>query len=90
VRAATVGRAYVLADVSAERDRQDEKWGGQPGTERTTEDAVYAGVLGEEFGEVCKAMLECDANGLREELVQVAAVAVAWVEQIDLIGPTRR
>ncbi len=40
-------------------------------------------VLGEEFGEVCRAVLEGDEANLREELIQVAAVAVAWVEAID-------
>jgi hypothetical protein len=47
-------------------------------------------VLGEEVGEVANAVLEAgygnsasDDAHLREELVQVAAVAVAWVEAID-------
>lgn len=47
-------------------------------------------VLAEEFGEVARAILEAgygtsgaDDDHLREELVQVAAVAVAWVEAID-------
>ena len=33
--------------------------------------------------EVFEAMAEEDQTNLREELVQVAAVAVAWVEKID-------
>lgn len=37
-------------------------------------------VLAEEFAE---AMAESDPARLREELIQVAAVAVAWVEAID-------
>src|SRR5258708_27176055 len=47
--------------------------------------------LGEEFGEVCQAVLEeADLSydkhptmSVRKELVQIAAVAVAWVESID-------
>jgi hypothetical protein len=33
--------------------------------------------------EVCEAAAEADPRKLREELLQVAAVAVAWVEAID-------
>lgn len=42
-------------------------------------------VLGEEYGEVGNALLEQRdrAGELRAELVQVAAVAVAWIEAID-------
>jgi len=40
-------------------------------------------VLAEECGEVSRAVLEKDADGLRSELVQVAAVAVAWLEGIS-------
>jgi hypothetical protein len=35
------------------------------------------------FEEVWEAMAEADPVKLREELVQVAAVALAWVEAID-------
>jgi NTP pyrophosphatase (non-canonical NTP hydrolase) len=41
---------------------------------------VKAAVLAEECGEVARAVLEVDMRGLRDELVQVAAVAVAWLE----------
>lgn len=33
--------------------------------------------------EVCEAFAETDAKALRAELVQVAAVACAWIEAID-------
>jgi NTP pyrophosphatase (non-canonical NTP hydrolase) len=33
--------------------------------------------------EVCEAFAETDPDKLREELIQVAAVAVAWAEAID-------
>jgi hypothetical protein len=38
-------------------------------------------VLGEEVGEVARAILE--RTDLRDELIQVAAVCVAWIERID-------
>lgn len=82
-------RRQALCDVDVERDRQDAKWGGIPGLDRR-DDHTYAAVLGEEFGEVCKAWLERDVAALREELIQVAAVAVAWVEEIDNGGALPR
>ena len=39
-------------------------------------------ILTEEVGEVARAALEHDTDGLRLELVQVAAVAVAWLEAL--------
>jgi hypothetical protein len=51
-------------------------------TERAFEQGVgtWALILLEE---VAEALAESDEARLREELVQVAAVAVAWVEAID-------
>jgi len=51
--------------------------------ERTTGETNWARILEEEFWE---ALTETDPKKLREELVQVAAVAVAWVEDIDTRG----
>jgi hypothetical protein len=67
----------VLAEVIAERDRQDRLWGIQdhkPGK--------WLAILGEEFGESCRAVLEMNPK-YREELIQVAAVAIAAVESFD-------
>lgn len=93
--------ANVLSDITAERKRQDAKWGEQnwpDGTgapiweaeaaaAKSATDAnaqngsvTYGDILIEE---VYEAMAESDAANLREELIQVAAVAVAWVEKID-------
>jgi len=41
---------------------------------------VKVAVLTEECGEVARAVLEDDDMGLVEELIQVAAVAIAWIE----------
>lgn len=48
-----------------------------------SESPTYAAILAEEVGE---ALQEGDPAKLREELVQVAAVAVAWVQLIDRRG----
>lgn len=73
----------VLLEVERERGRQDKKWGQQ-----NHGDAMWSLILGEEVGEACNAVLERLFQGsndasTRDELIQVAAVAVAWVEAID-------
>jgi hypothetical protein len=97
----SVLRRPVLAEVDAERTRQDEKWGVQnhpdgtgysylvtkANTARRDCDHEFAAgngswrlILREEFAE---ALACTDPAELRAELVQVAAVAVAWIEAID-------
>lgn len=74
----------IVNDVLRERIRQDDKWGIQD-----HEDGIWLAILGEEFGEVAKEVFEEDhllrsrRSELREELVQVAAVAIAWIEALD-------
>ncbi len=68
--------ARILMAISAERAKQDGKWG-----EQNHLNLYWLGILGEEFGEVAKALIEDDpTDHVREELVQVAAVCVAWLE----------
>ncbi len=74
---------HALACIIAERELQDRKWGKQDHDPFT-----YITVLGEEFGELCEAALHTrfggpKAAGLRDEAVQIAAVAVAIVECLD-------
>ncbi len=84
----------ALLDVRHERDRQDQLKAS--GRFRYTCADVGLGdgdrmaVLCEEVGEVARALLERhgavnDQHGvdLRKELVQVAAVACAWIELLD-------
>lgn len=69
----------VLEEVRAERVAQDKKWG-----EQNHVNLYWAGILMEEVGETAKAIIEGDADSrVREELVQVAAVAVSWIECLD-------
>jgi hypothetical protein len=98
------GRREPFAAVTAERAKQDSKWGeqnhpdgtGEPheavlaeAKRRLCETAAGAGaltwrdILDEE---VAEAFAETDPARLRAELVQVAAVAVAWIEAIDRRG----
>lgn len=82
-------RGELVLELGIERARQDAKWGGVPGVDRH-DDHTYAAVLGEEFGEVCKAWLERDTENLRVELIQTAAVALAWIEELDNGGARPR
>lgn len=78
-------QAFVIDKVIKERQRQDTKWGPQ-------HHPVYKwlAILGEEFGEASEAALEVDAGSLEfttediiAELIQVAAVAIAAVEDLE-------
>ena len=70
-------RAFEL--ISKERDRQDAKWG-----EQNHGDLFWLGILSEEVGEAARDIIE-DAK-VKRELVEVAAVAVAWLEAIERRG----
>ena len=74
----------VLLEIRAERARQDAQWG--PGRHLT--DTTWMTILTEEVGEAAEAVLaralgspSVDAD-LARELIQVAAVAVCWMEAI--------
>jgi hypothetical protein len=75
----------ILEEVLQERDSQDRVWGTQHHTA-----LEWIPILGEEFGEVCKAAGEShhgygesEWSDYRLDLVQVAAVAVAMIESYD-------
>lgn len=83
------GREGALAAIRDERRKQLIKWG-----ERSYDNGTWSMIIGEEFGEVCEAMLnikfpkpdaEHDANlaHLRMELIHLSAVTAAMVQQID-------
>jgi hypothetical protein len=86
----------VVDDVTAERARQDNL--RDMGAFRATlaDEGLSASdrlaVVAEEFGEVAEHVADAltgaagrplDERGLREELIQLAACAVAWVEYLD-------
>ena len=79
----------ILEEIQAERRRQTEKFGPMDNTPST-----WAIILGEEVGEVCRAVLDARASldavsltNYRQELIQVAAVAIAAIENLDMQGP---
>lgn len=72
-----------LYRIRCERARQDEKWG-----EQNHEDETWLAILMEEVGELAEAILHRRFGGGKashrnKELVQVAAVAIAWMECIE-------
>ena len=67
--------ADVLAMIRIERERQDAEWG-----EQNHEDLYWLGILMEEVGEIAKAIIECRPADVGKELVEAAAVSVAWLE----------
>lgn len=81
-------RDEIVAMIDAERARQSEKWGGPHDwgmgdcSSDDVDAIVKAAVLAEECGEVARAVLDSDDGALTDELVQVAAVAVAWLESL--------
>jgi NTP pyrophosphatase (non-canonical NTP hydrolase) len=76
--------AKVLVDVLMERVRQDDAHGAP--RLRGYQNSEWLAVLVEEVGEVARAIQVGDMRNLREELVQVAAVAVAFVEALGEDG----
>jgi NTP pyrophosphatase (non-canonical NTP hydrolase) len=87
----------VLAEVNRERHRQEEPKREGRFTHTCADDMPlgekYA-VLGEEVGEVARCVLEMSGKAndkhnrdLRKELIQVAAVCVAWAESLAARNP---
>ncbi len=68
----------IIPEVINEMVLQDSKWS----PDRNLSYLLWNAILGEEVGEVSKAILEGDEN-LRQELIQVAAVAIQFIECID-------
>jgi NTP pyrophosphatase (non-canonical NTP hydrolase) len=101
-----VSRGGALELVLEERRRQDARWGRA--FDRRLPAGSWLAVLGEEVGEVAKALLEtagadagaaasfsiatarADEHDLVGELVQVAAVALGWLESIAGEACSRR
>lgn len=70
-------RMWVFERIADEREFQDER--------HEFPEHLRLAVLTEEVGEVAKELLEGDGNkvNLRMELIQVAAVAVRWIEALE-------
>ncbi|TLM92970.1 MAG: hypothetical protein FDZ75_05765 [Actinobacteria bacterium] len=79
----------MYAAITAERDRQERKFPGET-CRAGIPDALKLTVLVEEVGEVAREILDGPTHSpdelrdrMHAELVQVAAVAVAWLEALE-------
>lgn len=84
----------VFQSIREERKHQEDKWGDQ----KDKLNSIWHLILSEEVGEVAQSLLDCGLYGwpageckecttnakqvLEKELIQVAAVAVAWLEAL--------
>lgn len=80
-------RQQIINQINDERDKQDLKWG-----EQNHFPERWVGILGEEYGEFCQAVNETifyngsnkgGYENIRIEAIQVAAVAIAFLECLD-------
>ena len=79
----------IFEELRAERQRQEEKFGDNSMASPSLSDLQRLAILVEEVGEVAHALNEAALSPqdrsawlveMRRELIQVAAVAVAWCE----------
>jgi NTP pyrophosphatase (non-canonical NTP hydrolase) len=78
-------RMRALREVAAEMRRAEDKHGDYAFDGELIDTLMLVAGLGEEFGEVCRALTydKDHAGGLRKELLQVAASATAWASTLD-------
>ncbi len=69
-------QANALTALLTERKAQDAKWGYVE-----HDGGKWLGILMEEVGEMCQDINQ--GNDYKEELIQVAAVAMSWLEAIE-------
>lgn len=80
-------RFEALAQIVAERNRQNElkakgKFRHTPADPEMAHSYVLT-VIVEEVGEIARAIQSGDKMNLRDEITQVAAISLAWLEGFD-------
>lgn len=68
----------IIRMVWEERQRQISKWGKY----RNLPSRTWLAILMEEVGEIAKADLEHDRSNQIDEIIQVIAVCIAWLQDI--------
>lgn len=71
-----------LAEVAAERRRQDARWGGAAHDDAQPMEA-FAGLIRDHAAWACVAQRAGAHGEARERLIQIAALAVAAAESLD-------
>lgn len=69
----------IIEEILQERERQIDLWNNDG---CHSFDRLYT-ILGEEVGEIARAILEKDNANLHDELVQVCAVCIKFLQQVD-------
>lgn len=82
----------TLDAIAAEYVRAHVKHAGHTPKSQHMSDGERLAILGEEFGEVCRAVTYDNRNPekLVAELIQVAAMAAAWIEYAEGVRDARR
>ena len=75
IKASSNQLEYVLNLIRIERARQDQKWGQQDHV-----NDKWCSIATEEYCEMVRALNNKDNKNLEEEIIQLAAVLVAWFE----------
>jgi hypothetical protein len=79
-----VTRSEVFARIEAERLRQRAKFGDRAICGVAKAEPFFAlGILTEEVGEVARSLLDSRGTVDKDELIQVAAVVVGWLEGLS-------
>ena len=77
-------REEIIQEVVEEWGRQDLQWGTVEERVGHRTDMVCLTLLTEEVGEVARAINDGEpVHRMKQELVQVAAVAVMWLETLE-------
>lgn len=78
--------ANIFNEIAKHRYEQDTKHGPRSVGNPKQDALMKLAILGEEYGEIAKAIMDGDRENLREEYVQVATCAVAALVCIDFIN----
>lgn len=76
-----MNRVEVFNRVNLHREQMDTKWGDKSIVAISKPHFVVT-LLTEEVGEVARAVLEEDADGLKAELLDVIQICTAWLEAL--------
>ncbi len=69
----------IIDLIEDELQLQRDKWGSG----RVLDSRLWMTILGEEFGEACRASLEHDPHGYIDELIDVAAVCISAIRSVQ-------
>ncbi len=74
----------AVVQIAAQRVRNHARWGDRSIENKPADYVGWLPTLGEEFGEVCETLTaESSRANLRAELIDLAAVALMWIDSID-------